>query len=197
MASDIYTATAKMLTELSYNSTNNKAQLAQLRHVNSINDPKANVLWPLIFKHLPEKYLTDSGKPTYAENAIFTVLKLFATQQQGRIKAISTSKYDYETLFFSQLSKLKNNTKISEALDRRVNQLLGSTDYTTVIYQLTSLNTLLKSNQKGLEINFAQLAQDLYSFQFSFENANQVKLRWGKQYFSYHKTLGNQESEIK
>ena len=70
------------LTEQSEGSAT-KALLAELRH--SAGKPLGNVpsVWPLLFAHMPESFLSNNGEETKEERSIFAALQLYAIQKQG------------------------------------------------------------------------------------------------------------------
>lgn len=164
----------------------NRAVLASLRGAATINSPKAQPVWPIIFAALDRKYLSEDGTPTHAEVAIFAALRLFAIQQQGRETPVYLMKKDASDSnlnFFSRLAKLRGTAESSDALDRRFQTLVSATTVDSVIHSLVSLGNIVKSNDKTGTIDFPRLAEDLYWFQANFEYANRIKLSWGEKYY--------------
>ncbi|WP_236149816.1 type I-E CRISPR-associated protein Cse2/CasB, partial [Lactobacillus delbrueckii] len=77
---------------------------------------------------------------------------------------------------------------------RRVQALLGTNNYNAVIDQLVHLMQIIKSKKTGIKIDYARLAGDLYKFQFGYRQANEVRLRWGEQYYrAFKKSDTNQQ----
>ncbi|KRL49714.1 hypothetical protein FD37_GL002432 [Levilactobacillus spicheri DSM 15429] len=42
---------------------------------------------------------------------------------------------------------------------------------------------ILKASKRAPQVDYAQLAQDVYGLQQNYQWANQIRLRWGEQYF--------------
>lgn len=157
-----------------------KGALASLRGSNSLLSKKATAVMPIMLSKLPKNSLSVDGTPTYAENAVFTALRCYAIYQQGNDHYVNgfSSKSIFEAL-----AQLSQNDDLRDALDRRMSILLGSTNFNGVSNSIIHLLQILKSHDRNQTLNFASLAQDLYNFQFSFENARKVCLRWGRQYY--------------
>lgn len=165
-----------------------KASLAALRGAMSLSSPRAQKAWPVLIDNLDEKMLSRNGQPTYAEIAIFTAVHFYAIHQMseancvyGRYSKDATD--DSGVPLFRALNTLRQNEGTKEALDRRVQALLGTTNVDSVIHGAAQLVRILKSNKKLQKVDYAQLAQDLYWFQMSYEQANRIRLKWGQQYF--------------
>ncbi|MCI1942740.1 MAG: type I-E CRISPR-associated protein Cse2/CasB [Lactobacillus sp.] len=187
MNQKIARSVASMLVRLDNNDSGSRAMLANLRGCSSITDRKATIVWPLIFENIEMDCLSKNGQPTFAEKAVFSVLKLYAIYRQGSSMDTSYSsslaKEQPGLTFFGALAELRKNEQIRDALDHRIQAVLASTNYDVAINGMYHLMQILHSHLPNMKIDFAQLASDLYSYQFSFENARSVCLRWGKQYF--------------
>ena len=71
----------------------------------------------------------------------------------------------------------------SKALDRRIQALLSMSNFDGISNSLVQLEKIGKAN--GFEkIDYSQLAQDLVNLQYSYESANGIRLKWGREYFS-------------
>lgn len=196
MAKTITGSVDKMLQQLYDHGNPNKAVLASARHAVSLEIPQAQAVWPIIMAGIEtpaivsETFapkLSRTGEPTYAETAAFAAIRLYAIHQQGTDACVYGRAYGDEaegTLFFKALAQLRLNENIQVALDRRVKALLATTNVTSVINSLTHLVSILKASQRNQQIDYARLAGDLFHFQFSYESANQVRLTWGRQYYS-------------
>lgn len=169
-----------------------KAILAALRHSNSILSKQATKVWPLIFAKISnlqkgnseENQFLNSEKPTYQEKAIFTALRCYAIFKQGNDNARSdNSDLKFTRPLFRILSQLRKDENIKEGLDRRVRIALSSSDFPSVVNALVHLIQILKANNPTAKINYVDLAVDLEKFQFSFEQARQVAIKWGRNYF--------------
>ena len=85
--------------------------------------------------------------------------------------------------FFNALAGLRTNDETRVALDRRVQALLASRNLANTVKSITQLTRILKSSNRELKVDYAQLAQDLFLFETSFEMANRICLKWGQQYY--------------
>lgn len=189
MADDykIKAVTNKIIERLYNNGNLDKATLAALRGTSQFTSPKAQKAWPIIINYLPNSYLSKNGNPTAAETAIYATIRFYAIFQQGQDKFVSVNKENSQTgvSFFRALARLRQDEKLKQALDRRVQALLATTNVNSVINSLVHLVEILKSNDnKALEIDFPLLAQDLYKFQWNYHCANEVRLAWGEDYFN-------------
>lgn len=189
--SDAYTATARIINQLYGDGTPDKGALAELRRTTAITDKGAEKIWPLIFSVVPK--LSTNGKPTKLETAVYTALHCYAAFQQGNdsfvFGQISRSKDKEESRengvsLFTALRKMKiNDSNEKKALDRRVTALLATTNISSATNSINHLVSILKGKKMGEKIDFAQLAEDLYNFQWSTKNARFVALKWGKDYY--------------
>lgn len=196
MAKTITSSVDQMLQQLYDHGNPDKAVLASARHAVSLESLQAQAVWPVImagietpamFSETFAPKLSRTGEPTYAETAAFAAVRLYAIHQQGTDICVYERAYGDEaegTLFFKALAQLRLNENIQVALDRRVKALLATTNVTSVINSLTHLVSILKASQRNQQIDYARLAGDLFHFQFSYESANQVRLTWGRQYYS-------------
>ncbi|RMC41964.1 type I-E CRISPR-associated protein Cse2/CasB [Lactobacillus sp. ESL0236] len=194
MADDykIKAVTNKIIERLYNNGDLDKATLAALRGASKLTSPKAQKAWPIIMDYLPHKYLSQNGKPTAGEVAVYADIRFYAIFQQGQDKFVSVKEENSSAgvSFFTALAKLRQDEKVKQALDRRVQVLLATTNIDSVLNSLVHLVEILKSNDnKTLEIDFPMLAQDLYKFQWNYHCANEVRLAWGEEYFGHNNDL--------
>ncbi|MGX7107630.1 type I-E CRISPR-associated protein Cse2/CasB [Hutsoniella sourekii] len=167
-----------------------KALLANLR--NSIGRPLSETItiWPLLFDVLPDEYLGKSQALTKEEDALLTMLQLYALYHQGQDKPLSS--YERKNLGFS-LASLRGSTD-TVSVDRRFNALITATTYEEFKHHLRQLVRLLKSRTKGnTPIDFAKLCQDLYWFSRGYEE--NVRLSWAKAYYSQFRNKGEETHE--
>lgn len=182
-------ATAQIIQELWNNGNPDKAALAGLRGSQSMNSRQAAVVWPLMFDHMDENWLSKNGQPTKQERAIFMALRCFAIYQQGNSERLmaATSGRDQSGLpLMVALSQLRQDDGVRPALDRRVQAMLVTNNFEAVLNSLTHLTPILKAKGDRLPIDFADLAADLNNFQRHFgtsDGARRTALKWGQQYF--------------
>lgn len=132
-----------------------------------------------------------SGLSTKEEIAVYTAVQRYIVFQQEIDKSQPQSDEEGDALaklpqgspLFAALSRLRADPKKQVALDRRIQPILASTDFSTITHALSHLVGMLKSRTNLIHVDYAQLAQDLYQVQLGYAQANRVRLRWGQQYF--------------
>lgn len=197
MAFEIEKATERIIRQLYNNGDTDKASLSALRSATTIDGYRAQKVWPVFLSNLDEKWLSKNGKATREETAIFAAVRMYALHQQASDFCVfsrrnySDKKDDEKNgrELFESLNLLKQGTDSHEALDRRVQALLGTNNISATIDQLIHLMQIIKSKKTGIQIDYARLAGDLYKFQFGYRQANEVRLRWGEQYYRTFKKL--------
>ena len=197
MAFEIEKATERIIRQLYNNGDTDKASLSALRSAATIDGYRAQKVWPIFLSNLDEKWLSKNGKATREETAIFAAVRMYALHQQASDSCVFgrrnySDKKDEETNgreLFEALNLLKQGTDSHEAMDRRVQALLGTNNISATIDQLIHLMQIIKSKKTGIQIDYARLAGDLYRFQLGYRQANEVRLRWGEQYYRTFKKL--------
>lgn len=191
----------------------NSSVMARLRIVKHMSDPQANIIWPVMMHHMPKYLLSNSGQPTKAETAIFMTLRAFADYQRGehdhclniekdtrswQEKAESQThpkpvpntdtKHIYGLPVMAAAAKIVNdNPDLQKAFDRRMDDLLGSHETTSIINQTLRLVAIIKSKTDTQPIDFGDLARDLYDLQVhtgNYDGMRRVLLRWGQEYYA-------------
>ena len=193
MSNKVRKTTTRIINELWNNGNPNKAILAGLRSSQTINSRQAVAVWPLMFEamkceKMDPKAWSRNGRPTKEELSIFSALRCFAVYQQGRnsLLAVSARKDGRGEQLMIALSWLRQDERVRNSLDRRVQIMLITNNIDAVINSLAHLTPILKSHGGNQPIDFADLAQDLYNYQGHFgtiNGARRVALKWGQQYF--------------
>ena len=184
--------TYEIIQELYGHGNPNKAVLASIRSAASMTSPRAQKVWPIMMDKLEKSMLSKNGQPTHAETAIYAALRLYAIHQQSSRDAFvyGSSGRDASAdglTFFQALANLRRNSDTREALDRRVQALFGTTNVNSVINSMTHLIDILKATNPTQNIDYPKLANDLYWFQTSYQDATQTRLKWGQQYYQFIK----------
>lgn len=177
--------TNNIITKLHEREGNDKAILAALRRSNSILSRQATVVWPLLFEYIKDKdTFGENSRQTISERAIFTALRCYAVFEQGNDME-RDREYDNENAksLFRNLSFLRKDERLRDALDRRAQAVLSTTNIEAVTRSLVSLTKIIKANNSAAIINYPELANDLYNFQLCFESARKVAIKWGREYF--------------
>jgi CRISPR system Cascade subunit CasB len=204
MSYKIQKVTSQIIHALYRNGDTDKTVLASARSCTSITDRKAQKVWPIMLASLDGNMLSQTGEPTYAEIAVYSAIHFYAIYQQGQEACVyEKSGSDVNAnglLLFQALANLRENVEIKDALDHRVQSILEMTNINSVINELTHVLGILKANgklNKLQKIDFSKLAGDLYRFQLSYEYANEVRLKWGQQYFRATSQLNKSEGDTK
>lgn len=187
MTYEIESATAKIINTLYRDGNPNKAVLASLRSAATMTSQRGQAVWPIMMANLDQKYLSRTGVPTRAENAVYAAIRFYAIHQQGKesqsVYGPANGEQAEGVQLFTALANLRKREEVRVALDRRVQPLLATTNADSVINSLSHLVQILKADNWQQKIDYARLAQDLYGLQANYEQATRVRLRWGQQYF--------------
>lgn len=192
MVYDIEKATECIIRQLYNKGEMDKAALSALRSSPTLDGNRAQKIWPVFFKNLNEKYLSQTGKATKAEKAVFAAVRMYALHQQASNYCVFTRK-KYSTAdekeaeigleLFEVLNRLSKVEEFRVALERRIQALLGTTNFTAIVDQLIHLMQIIKGKKTGVRVDYARLAGNLYKFQLGYRQANEVRLHWGEQYY--------------
>lgn len=175
------------------NSPSTKALLAKIR--NSVDkDLLHNIdLLSCIFSSVSYDGGESDGELSYKEQAIFTVLQLYAIHQRSSYESVLKTEGDYD-----KEQKYKDNigdalatlrSEENESIDKRFNTMIVSTDYKRLTYHLRQMIKILKSKSDA-KVDYAKLAEDLYWFMMG--RKEEVRLSWARSYYKYRK---NEEME--
>ncbi|MGI6689347.1 MAG: type I-E CRISPR-associated protein Cse2/CasB [Christensenellales bacterium] len=170
-----------------------KAMLANLR--NSIGKPltESIAIWPLMFEHLPEEFLSRSQSLSKKEKAILNSLQLYALYRQGKkAPASQGAKEERPSNIGRSLNALRTGDN-TVSTDRRFNALVTAATYDELSHHLRQMINLLKAKTSGeTGIDFGKLAQDLYGFLTGKDES--IRLNWARAYYrSYSK--GGKEND--
>ncbi|GEO66872.1 type I-E CRISPR-associated protein Cse2/CasB [Levilactobacillus spicheri] len=188
MNQEIRQVTAHALRALYQDGHPNTAALASARSTTSFTSPRAQAVWPVMLASLTPQMLSHQGQPTAAETAVYAAVRLFAIHQQGQsVCAYAPAIHQQDdatkgTELFKALAEFRNADN-QQALDRRVRSVLSTGNVASILNELSHLVKILKASKRAPQVDYAQLAQDVYGLQQNYQWANQIRLRWGEQYF--------------
>lgn len=194
-SNSVYREAENILADINKNikSPSTKALLAKIR--NSVDkDLLHNIdLLSCIFSSVSYDGGESDGELSYKEQAIFTVLQLYAIHQQSSYESVLKTEGDYD-----KEQKYKDNigdalatlrSEENESIDKRFNTMIVSTDYKRLTYHLRQMIKILKSKSDA-KVDYAKLAEDLYWFMMG--RKEEVRLSWARSYYKYRK---NEEME--
>lgn len=154
-----------------------RAAMANLRRGVGHVPGELPLLWGAFLAGMPEELRSPNGEPSRGEWAIYTALTLYAMHQQGKPDSVQVEKV---SLGRAALHLAGGSKEEMERVWHRLNLVAQADDMQEMSYRLRQLVSLFKA--KGVGLDYALLAADLYEYQFD-SSANQVRLRWGQDFF--------------
>ena len=173
-----------------------KAALAELRRGIGHLPGDIPQLWGTIFLNCDCAKSISLSQPTKEEWAIYTALTLFAMHQQGRsIKDEPMNRTEKGFCLGSAVRRLvpKGDDEAEKRILRRFNSMATSADMRELSHHLRGLIQLLRA--ENIPLDYPQLADDLYRFQFGYDSAASVRLRWGRDYYRMTDNENNEKKE--
>ena len=171
-----------------------KAVLANLRRGLGHKPGEIPELMDIFLEGLPkdlyekkQSLCVEETEPTEAEWAIYTALTLFAMHQQ-RHKIEKELMHQENIGFGEAMAKLvhgeneKEKCKVLKRIRRKFNMAATAADIEEVAWHIKSAVQLLSAEDKGIPLDYAMLARDLYRFQ-SPDSRESVQLEWGRDFY--------------
>ncbi|WP_277251424.1 type I-E CRISPR-associated protein Cse2/CasB [Peptoniphilus vaginalis] len=162
------------------NSTKGRAIMASIR--NSVNRPltESTDLLALLFRYMPEDFLSNDGKISDEEEAIVTTIQLYAIHQQSKMESVllKEDSEKWKNLGYS-LSFLRKDGD-STASDRRFNTMITSATFQELSHHLRQMIKLLKSKTDA-KVDYPRLSRDLYRYLRGY--GEEVKFSWASRYY--------------
>lgn len=159
-----------------------KAMLANLRRGAGKTPGELPELWGIFLNGIPDEMLSRNGEPTKEEWAIYISLTLYALHQQGNSESIHK-----DGVGFGKAAAMLMNEqtdKERERVLRRFGPAVTANDMYELYHHMRCLIELMRN--KGIKLDYAMLAKDIYDFQFS-EGKKKVQLRWGQDFYYIEK----------
>lgn len=157
-----------------------RAALANLRRGVGRRPGELPQLYGEFLQDMPNEMYSAGGIPSYSEWAVYMALTLYAMHQQG--KDVKTNNMNREDVSLgSAASELVVDKDDIERIWKRLYVVATSDDMQEMSYHLRSLIKLLRD--KDIPLDYPQLAKDLYLYQLSAESAEQIRLRWGQDFY--------------
>lgn len=159
-----------------------KAMLAKLRHSVGKKPESCPEVWDVLLDGLDERLLSSNGDLSFAEEAIFTALTLYAAHQQGKSEQMDRG----NDSFGGAIRKLVTSDGGNESsVKRRFDAIITAKDAIELSYHARGLVQLLKA--KDVPLDYGKFAADLYGFHFS-DAKDKIRLRWGEDFYRKKKT---------
>lgn len=110
----------------------------------------------------------------------------------AKLEKNPTYKSEYPVNFGGSLNNYRFMQNDKTAIDRRFNKMLSSSTYDELLNDLRHLIKIVKA-KSVIEINYPNLAKDLYTFIGSEEDKQRVQLMWAQSY--YYKNNNEENSD--
>ncbi len=166
-----------------------KADFAKLRQGIGKAPGDDPLLWGTFLKDMPEEMYGETGEPSYSEWAVYTSLTLFALHQQGKDIKSECMYQEGNGLGKAMAGLIEKFDEDGERITQRFNMVATSLNMKEIAYHLRGVVQLLRG--KGIPMDYADLAGDLYSFQF-LEGREHVRLKWGQ---DFYRVINKQEKK--
>ena len=159
-----------------------KAMLANLRRGAGKTPGELPELWGIFLNGIPDEMLSRNGEPTKEEWAIYISLTLYALHQQGNSESIHKDGVGFGKAAAMLMNERSDDER--ERVLRRFGPAVTANDMYELSHYMRSLIELMRN--KGIKLDYAMLAKDIYDFQFS-EGKKKVQLRWGQDFYYIEK----------
>ena len=167
-----------------------RARLAELRRGVGHQPGDLPALWGSFLQELPKELWgreTAAGEcrePSEAEWAVYLALTLYALHQQGEENVSMNEKgctLGRAVRLLAQNSAAAAQDWTESSVLRRFNALATADSMPEVSHHLRGMIQLLR--REGIPLDYPQLAEDLYQYQF-VDGAPNVRLRWGRDLYA-------------
>ena len=167
-----------------------RARLAELRRGVGHQPGDLPALWGSFLQELPKELWgreTAAGEcrePSEAEWAVYLALTLYALHQQGEENISMNEKgctLGRAVRLLAQNSAAAAQDWTESSVLRRFNALATADSMPEVSHHLRGMIQLLR--REGIPLDYPQLAEDLYQYQF-VDGAPNVRLRWGRDLYA-------------
>lgn len=159
-----------------------RAALANLRRGVGRKPGELPQLYGEFLEDMPETLYFKGNKPSDAEWAVYMAVTLYALHQQSKdIRKNNMNQIGEDYSLGAAASKLVADKDDRERIWRRFYVVASSEDMQEMNYHLRGLIQLLRD--KDIPLDYPQLAKDLFWYQCSRESANNVRLKWGRDFY--------------
>ena len=158
-----------------------RAELAKLRRGIGHAPGELPELWGSFLLGMPESFQGRSA-PSAAEWAVYLALTLYAVHQQGNDRPMNCPGNTLGRAVRQLAERNSAGQDWTEAsVLRRFNALATADSMPEVSHHLRGMIQLLR--REGIPLDYPQLAEDLYQYQF-VDGAPNVRLRWGRDLYA-------------
>ena len=159
-------------------SSGGKARLARLRRGAGKTPGELPELWGEFLNSMPDDLKSCNDEPSYAEWAVYLSLTMFAIHQQGKSENVHSEGIGLGRAAAMLLEKDTDEER--ERVLRRFGPVVTAKDMPELAHHLRCLIQLMSS--KNIKLDYAMLADDIYTFQF-YDRRKNVQLKWGREFY--------------
>jgi CRISPR system Cascade subunit CasB len=174
-----------------------KGMLAKLRHGAGKDPADTPEIWEITFGDLPQLHggRTDDVGATKAELAIHVALTLYSIHQQSTDNPVSIRGDSRNRRSLGTASRLliSSDEKRKNGVKRKFDALITASDIIELSYHARSLVQMMRTADVQIQIDYPELAKDLYLYQFP-ELKQKRLLSWGRDFYRAE-TNENRSSE--
>lgn len=171
-----------------------RAELAELRRGIGHIPGDIPTLWGAFLTDLPEELYGKDGEVSHAEWAVYTALTMFARHQQGHDVWMHEENKRFGCAV-RELAPVNNDGDDDlKRIRSRFNRIATASDMLEMANHLRGMVRLL-SDGKGIQLDYVQLACDIYDYALSSESRSRVRLRWGQDFCRIKSENGAKETD--
>ena len=177
-----------------------RAELAELRRGIGHIPGDIPTLWGAFLTDLPEELYGKDGEVSHAEWAIYTALTMFALHQQGHDVWMHEENKRFGRAV-RELAPVNNDGDDDlKRIRSRFNRIATASDMLELANHLRGMVRLLSTNKGtnkeiGIQLDYVQLACDIYDYALSLESRSRVRLRWGQDFCRIKNENGIKETD--
>jgi len=158
-----------------------KAMLAKLRRAAGKTPGESPEVWEVTLGGMPDELSGGNHDVSYAEQAVYTALTLYALHRQGG----NASMHEGKGLSLGGGAARLRNEKTESGIQRRFDAVITAKDLTELSYHARGLIQLMRASNTSntpVRLDYAQLAVDLFRYQFP-EQRSTIHLKWGRDFY--------------
>jgi CRISPR system Cascade subunit CasB len=166
------------------------AMLAKLRRAAGTPPGESADIWEVTIGAVPDGLADENRNLEKAELAIHIALTLFGVHQQGIYESVHKEGDGFGKAVKSLIDPDLSN---EAGIRRRFNALATASEFTELSYHARGLVQLMRTKNVGFD--YAGFATELFRYQFSPEQRDRVRIKWGRDFYSQDKTDQNIDGE--
>ncbi len=173
--------------------------MAKLRRGIGEDPGKLSDIWDVTLGNMPSVLLSTRGQATEAQWAIHCALTLYALHRQGKdrsmndpAKSIEGKRISGKSLGAAARRLIEPDKSNEQSVKRRFDAIATAQDIKELAHYARGLVQLLRAANPPITMDYQHFALDLYNYQFEYSR-NQVRLRWGQDFWAQIKNIPDEE----